>query len=172
LTNNFIFNTGHFAFQILAYDTRREILQRLKAKNGFLIEPDETHATNGYFVQVSTFKYRFYFGLMTEEYTFLPQIIYHPNPDDCWILYESSLVLLSLSEKKCIKYCTLPCLYWTAFYKNNLLIVVHELGASCFDLNAVQMWELSGSDKLNDFEIMDKEIICIFDDGSKKAHTI
>lgn len=97
-----------------------------------------------------------------------PQIIIRSS-NECtsWILFDNQLALVSFDNLRIIKMNVLPWYYWTAFCLGNDLIVVHDLGVCCFDMHANKLWEISGKNKLNDFRVTEKELICLFDDGKE-----
>lgn len=102
-----------------------------------------------------------------------PEIIIRSTKEyTAWILFDKTVALVDFEKLNIIKKVPLPMCYWTAFCSNNNLVVIHEFGASCFDIEANEMWEISGKDKLNDFKINENQLICIFDDGERKAHLL
>ena len=98
--------------------------------------------------------------------TFPPLVLEHEAPFCGWIVFDSTLYVVSFADAKHIREIRLESCYWDAMIlEDRSLLVIHELGASCYRSDGEKLWELSGHDKINNYKLVNDRLELSLDDG-------
>lgn len=171
------FNFGLYTIRAVGAGDWHSMRDQLKKLNQayLVIEDAEGDSREGvlYRVQSSIDNRVHYCCVFYESEFSRPQIIVRSmDACDCWILFDRTLAIVSFEPPQCFKQVKLPCFYWTAFRIRDRLVVIHELGATCFDFDGNVVWDVSGDDKMNDYRVEDNVLTCIFDSGQRKSQSL
>lgn len=168
------FNLGNLMIETTNFDSYNEMSSRIKELKGILLESEEGRNQNILLkARLLDPKSETYCGITYIHNNIRPQIASHLFKFHCWIAFDNSLAIVSFKEPKCVSKIILPAVFWDLILLDKgSVLVVHELGAICFDETSQKKWELIGNDMLTDYQIDGNRIICKFDDGLTKCHEL
>lgn len=85
------------------------------------------------------------------------------------VSFECDIVWIDVDNKKIFSKEIFPLPVYTIKYfeKENILVVIYEMGISVFDKQAKKLWEMGTSDIIVDYDINEQNIITECMDGNK-----
>jgi hypothetical protein len=176
MPNTVEYNYNNLILSASEYDSRQQLHSCIDRFNRGILLESEPEEANTYMMVKARYiaeEWASYCGLVYYDFGIKPQIASHSDRYCCWIAFGNCLFLVSFYEPKCIAKVELPFVFWDLIsLENSSILVIHELGGICYDSKAKQLWEVSGKDKVESYNIKDGQLILKFDDGKTFSHQL
>ncbi len=169
---------GGMVFSEVFTDSASALRRRLRLgdlDHVIVLEDERSEGLSGILIQTRLpgYSWKGHLVVFVDQNISHPRIALHSEKGRYWIAWEKSIAVITPFDVKVEHVARFDYIYCDIVTcSSGNLLVVHELGAICYDENCRVLWSINGSDRLVDFSISDRILTCKFDNGTELSHEI